>query len=182
MNEQAAGKLLKRAGLAGLADLSRSDLHSSVGLEDFEAHRVLAAIELGRKAAMAGKGATDTVSGPESAFRIFERHLDGAKQEHFCAAFLNTKGGVISVRTIHVGTLNMSLVGPREVFREAVRENAASILVSHNHPSGDPEPSPEDIRLTRRLAEVGDLLDIPLHDHIIIGTDKYVSLKDRGLL
>jgi DNA repair protein RadC len=89
---------------------------------------------------------------------------------------------VVSTVTVHIGTVNMSVVGPREVFREAVRENAAALVVAHNHPSGDPSPSPEDIAVTRKLVEVGEILDIPLLDHVIVGDEHYYSMREKGLL
>lgn len=180
-NERVAQELARRYPGARLADLSVLDLKDAAGLESFEAHRLLSAMELGRRVAGQGRQMVTTVSDQKSAYMLF-KHLESEKQEHFCAAFMNSKNGVISTRTIHIGTVNMSVVGPREVFREAVRENAAGVIVAHNHPSGDPEPSPEDIQVTQRLAEVGETLDIPLLDHIIVGQDRFVSFYERGLL
>ncbi|MNG08972.1 hypothetical protein D3C84_923670 [compost metagenome] len=96
--------------------------------------------------------------------------------------FLNTKNQVVARETLSIGTLNASLVHPREVFREAIKRSSASIICAHNHPSGDPAPSPEDITLTQRLREAGTLIGIEVLDHLIIGDGKFVSLKERGLL
>ncbi|MBS1715850.1 MAG: DNA repair protein RadC [Armatimonadetes bacterium] len=173
-----------------LKDLSHEELSSAGGLEPFESARILAAIELGRRSAAAGMGERrSAVTRHEEAYRLFA-HLSGQEKEHFCAAFFDSKGKPIGQKVIHIGTLNMSVVGAREVFREAVRHNASSVIVAHNHPSGDPEPSPEDVRVTKALKEAGALLDIPLHDHLVIGypteegdpAERYVSLSDRGLL
>lgn len=165
-----------------LLDLAPADLTEKFGLEPYEITRILAALELGRRLGSAGKGEAPVISRSREAFEQF-RFLQNEKQERFCASFLNAKGEVISTKTIHIGTLTASPVGPREVFREAIRENAASIIVAHNHPSGDPTPSPEDIAVTARLTEVGQLLDIPLLDHLIIGQNPaYVSFQERGLL
>lgn len=180
-NERVAQELARRYPGAKLADLSAVDLKDAAGLEAYEAHRLLAAFELGRRVAGQGKQMVREVNDQKSAYLLF-KDLENEKQEHFCAAFLNSKNGVISRRTIHIGTVNMSVVGAREVFREAVRENAASVIVAHNHPSGDPEPSPEDIQVTQRLKEVGETLDIPVLDHIIVGHDRYVSFYELGLL
>jgi DNA repair protein RadC len=95
---------------------------------------------------------------------------------------LNSANGVIRKALIHIGTLTMSIVGPREIFREAVRDGASSIIVAHNHPSGDPSPSPEDIEITRILIDAGKLLDIPVLDHVIIGHRRYSSLNEMGFM
>jgi len=180
--ERQAALLMKRFPGGRLVDLAPADLREAGGLEGYEALRVLATLELGRRMAGAGKQVVDQILCPEEAFQTFSWLADEPK-EHFCAAFLNSKGKLISVRTIHIGTLNMSLVGPREVFREAIRESAATIVLAHNHPSGDPEPSPEDISITRKLVNVGETLDIVVADHVIIGHDqKFVSLCERGLM
>src|SRR5262249_42746108 len=104
------------------------------------------------------------------------------KREHFYAILLDSANHVMRKALIHIGTLTMSIVGPREIFREAVREGASSIIVAHNHPSGDPTPSPEDIESTKQLVQVGKLLDIPVLDHVIIGHEGYRSLSEMGLM
>ncbi|MCB0826093.1 MAG: DNA repair protein RadC [Armatimonadetes bacterium] len=180
-NESEATKLLTRYPGARLADLGLLDLEDAAGLESFEATRVLASMELGRRIAGSGKQAVQEVNNDQDAYRLF-RYLEKESREHFCVASLNSKNGVIAVKTIHIGTLNMSIVGPREVFREAVRSNAASIILAHNHPSGDPTPSPEDIEITRKLIEVGATLDIRVHDHVIIGDGRFTSLYQERLL
>ncbi len=164
-------------------DLSPADLHRVAGLEAYEAGRVLAALELGRRIGLATQGERATVvANSKDAYEVF-RNLADEKQEHFCAAFFDSKGALITRKTIHIGTLNMSVVGAREVFREAVRHNAASVIVAHNHPSGDPTPSPEDVRVTRMLKEAGELLDVPVLDHLVIGHNgRYTSLQERGML
>ncbi|MBL8066066.1 MAG: DNA repair protein RadC [Chthonomonadaceae bacterium] len=168
--------------VARYKDLSPTEFAECSGLDLFESIRLLAAIELGRRAGASNQGPKAAVTDAQKAFELF-RHLENRKQEHFCAAFFDSKAQLIAQKTIHVGTLNMSVVGSREVFREAVRCNAASLIVGHNHPSGDPEPSPEDIEVTKRLIEAGSLLDTPLMDHIIVGHDgKFVSLCERGHL
>lgn len=177
--EDASVELARRYPGRRIVDLSQHELHSIAGLEGFEALRVLAAIEIGRRAGQSSMQLVEKIDGIEDAFKLFG-WLKLEKQEHFCAAFLNSKGGVISTKVIHIGTLNMSVVGAREVFREAVRENAASVLVAHNHPSGDPTPSPEDIALTHRLSEVGEMLDVKVLDHIIVGENKCISLMREG--
>ena len=179
--EADAQKLLKRLKPERLADLAPADLRDSSGLERFEVVQRQAAFEIGRRSSEAGRGERPDLSDAQSVVDLFE-WLKDEPQERFCAAFLDSKNRVISTRTIHIGTVNSSMVGPREVFREAIRENAASLIVVHNHPSGDTEPSPEDITVTKKLVEVGKLLDILLLDHIIIGSDGYTSLSELGHL
>lgn len=104
------------------------------------------------------------------------------QQEHFVALYLNTKNHVIKQKTLFIGSLNASIVHPREVFKEALRTSSAALICLHNHPSGDPAPSPEDISVTKRLNEAGKILGITLLDHIITGDDCFVSLKERGFL
>ena len=102
--------------------------------------------------------------------------------EQFRVAYLNTKNGIIAEEIISQGTINAAVVGPREVFRRAVRLNAAAVILAHNHPSGEPSPSSEDIALTKKLAEAGKVMDIAVLDHIIVGKGQYVSFKEKGLL
>jgi len=167
-------------GIAKLADISFAELCSQ-GLDDFEALRVLAAIELGRRAGAAGKGVHPEIDVPEDTYAELE-HLRHEKREHFVILLLDAKNRMFRRETIHIGTLSNSLVGPREVFRIAIREGASSIIVAHNHPSGDPAPSPEDLEVTKKLVEVGKMLDIPVVDHIIIGDPGSVSFVRKGLL
>ena len=103
-------------------------------------------------------------------------------QEHFVTLYLNTKNQVLHKKTVFIGSLNASIVHPREVYKEALRRSAASIICIHNHPSGDPSPSREDIEVTKRLNESGRILGIDLLDHLIIGENKFVSLKEKGYL
>lgn len=181
--ERDAKRLADKFKGARILDVSKSDLQTAGGLESFEVLQRLAAMELGRRAQEAGRGQSINVSDHASAYALFFPLIGGEKQEHFCAAYLDSKNNVITTETVHIGTANMSVVGPREVFRHAVRENATALIVAHNHPSGDPSPSPEDIAVTRRLSEVGRLLDVPLLDHVIIGDGgRYVSLQKEGLL
>lgn len=168
-------------GITKLAELTNDQLRDLAGLTVFEATRAQALIELGRRTGGAGKGQRDQIDSPEDIVAMFD-HLRSEKREHFVAVYLDSKSYVLRAVTIHIGTVNASLVGPREVFREAIREGAVSLIVAHNHPSGDPTPSPEDIAVTKRLKEVGDMLDIRLLDHVILGERRYVSLHQMGVL
>jgi DNA repair protein RadC len=164
-------------------DLAPADLAEAFGLEGFEALRLLAALELGRRSGAAAQGERrHEVRDGQDAYALF-RHLADESQEHFAAAYFDAKARHLGTKTVHVGTLTASIVGAREVFREAVRLGAASVIVAHNHPSGDPTPSPEDVEVTRHLAEAGRLLDIALLDHIVVGHNgAYRSLHQAGAL
>lgn len=176
-----ATSLLAARGINALADLSPADLAELGEHDESLVLRLLAAVELGRRTGLSNKGEKKAIGRAKEVAAHFA-YLQDEAQEHFCAMFLNSKNGVIGTRTIHVGTLNMSIVGAREVFREAVRMGASSLIVVHNHPSGDPDPSPEDIECTQALVQAGKVLDIPLLDHIIIGHNRHTSLKERKLI
>ena len=123
-----------------------------------------------------------TIKTPEDAHRILEGYFGDLSCEHFVAVLLNTKNLVIALTTVSIGSLNASIVSPRELFQRAILGNCASLILAHNHPSGDPTPSPEDIALTKRLVDAGKLLDIGILDHIIVGENCFVSLKERGVM
>ena len=119
---------------------------------------------------------------PSDTLPILEAELAELAYERFVALALNTKNHLTAVLPVSSGSLNASIVHPRELFQRAILANSAALIVGHNHPSGDPSPSPEDIALTRKLVEAGQLLDIPILDHVILGYGRYVSFKERGLI
>jgi len=123
---------------------------------------------------------------PADVARLLSDHLQGVDWEHFVSILLDTKNKVIGVNTVSVGILDCSLVHPREVYKPAILCNAASVIVAHNHPSGDPSPSVEDTRITKRLSEAGEIIGIDLLDHIVVGDGteplRWVSLKERGVI
>ena len=127
-------------------------------------------------------GTIERICNAQGVYNLYHDRFRGEKQEHFLAIFLDTKHRILREVLVSKGTLNGSMVHPREVFAPAIRERAASVLVLHNHPSGDPAPSHEDIEITNRLREAGDLIGIPLLDHVILGEDSFVSLKERNLI
>lgn len=120
------------------------------------------------------------ITSPGDAVSLFRDYMGDLDREHFVLMGLNTKNEPVMLETVHIGSLNASIVHPREVFKSAILSNAACIMVCHNHPSDDCEPSGEDVSVMERLAQAGDLIEIPLLDHLIIGTEGYVSLKERG--
>jgi len=178
-SEPDAQRLVSQFGKVGrFADLAASDL-KAFGLDGYENLRCLALVELGRRAANAGSGEKEKIETPADAVELLKRDYKGVKKEYFVAILLDAKNAVMRVAEIHVGTLTMSPVGPREVFREAVRDGASSIIVAHNHPSGDPTPSPEDRVVTEKLKQIGELLDIPVLDHLVIG-ERYAMSAMTG--
>ena len=122
------------------------------------------------------------IHGPKDAYELVRNTLEDADRETFMVIYLNTKNEPTAIHTVSVGTLNSSLVHPREVFKAALMVNTSSLILAHNHPSGDPEPSREDIDITRRLVEAGNILGIQILDHLVVGNGRYRSLKDAGML
>ena len=122
------------------------------------------------------------ISSPQDCEKLLRDYLDNTDREEFIILALDTKNQPIAIHTVSIGTLNSSLVHPREVYKMAILSNAASIILSHNHPSGDTKPSQEDISITKRLSECGNIFGIQVLDHIIIGDNEYTSFKDKGLL
>ncbi len=125
---------------------------------------------------------TRTISSPKDAYEMIKEQLEGLDREQFIIACLNTKNEPTNISVVSVGSLNKAIVHPREVFKTAILSNASSIMAFHNHPSGDTTPSQQDIQLTHRLVEAGELLGIKLVDHLIIGDGSFTSLKEKGYL
>ncbi len=176
------GELLYGAGLStGLWSLTGEDLVSIDGVGPAGAARVLACREMGRRAGSVRHDGRPVVSTPEDVVQLCGPRLAGLDREHFWVLALNTKNRLIRMLEVSVGSLNATIVHPRELFKDAVRVSAASVVVVHNHPSGDPSPSGADIQLTRRLIKAGDVLGIDVLDHVIIGDGgEYTSLRDLG--
>lgn len=122
------------------------------------------------------------IAGPRDVYEIVRRHLGDPPQEHFVALLLDTQHAVRGVHTVTVGILDASIVHPRETFRAAILANSAAVVIAHNHPSGDPTPSPEDREVTRQLVEAGRIIGIPVLDHVVIGDGRYLSFVEAGLL
>ena len=169
-------------GLRQFAERNWDELTHISGIGPAKALELKASLELGRRVARSRLPEAVILSGPQDAADLLMEEMRHLREEHFVVLFLNTKNHVIGRDTISVGSLNTSIVHPREVFKAAIRRNSASILCAHNHPSGDPAPSSEDILLTRRLRDAGELVGIELLDHIVIGDRRFVSLKESGCL
>ncbi|MDT3429073.1 DNA repair protein RadC [Paenibacillus forsythiae] len=169
-------------GLRRLADLSIEEMMEIKGIGPAKAVQLKAGIELGRRMSNSRLNQPVTIRSPHDAADILTEQLRYLQKEHFVCLFLNTKNHVVAQETLSMGSLNASIVHPREVFRAAIKCSSASIICAHNHPSGDPTPSPEDIALTRRLLEAGEIVGIDVLDHLIIGDDGFVSMKEQGLM
>jgi len=173
--------LAKFGGLMGLARASFSELCGEKGIGVAKAAQLKAAMELGRRLLIASPGERPQVKSPADAANLLMMEMSFLEQEHMRLILLDSKNYVLDTPTMYIGSLNTSVIRVGELFREAIKQNCAAIIVVHNHPSGDPTPSPEDVAVTELLTQAGQLLDIDVLDHLIIGQQRYVSLKERGL-
>lgn len=175
-------RLLKEfGGLAGLAKASFTELAGMKGIGTAKTAQLKAALELGRRLLLTTPDARPQITSPTDAANLLMLEMSSLEQEHLRTILLDTKNRVLSSPTVYVGNVNSSIIRVSEIFREAVRENATALIVAHNHPSGDPTPSPEDVHVTRSMVEAGSLLGIEVLDHLVIGHQRFVSLKERGL-
>jgi DNA repair protein RadC len=176
-------KLLSRFGnLRGIANASVEELTQTKGIGPAKAAQIKAALELSKRLeADVGEEPQPVVKSPEVVAVLVRGQLKGKKKEHFLVLCLDTRNRLISCRPVSMGSLDTSIVHPREVFREAVSASAASVIFVHNHPSGDPEPSKEDVELTKRLIKAGEIIGIDVLDHIIVCDKSYLSLKAKNL-
>lgn len=180
---QLSNRLIKAfEGFRLLKEASVEELTEIKGIGEAKAIQILASVELGRRIHKLNDQDRYVIRSPEDGANYCMEEMRFLSQEHFVCLYLNTKNQVLHKRTVFIGSLNASIVHPREVFKEAFRRSAASIICLHNHPSGDPSPSREDIEVTKRLVECGKIMGIEVLDHIIIGEHKYVSLKEKGYL
>jgi len=178
-----AQRLLSQFGnLKGIASASVEELSQVKGIGIAKASQIKAAFELSSR--LEGYSEAEDkpiVKTPEDVVSLVRGRLKGKKREHFLAILLDTRNQLIRVSEISIGSLDTSIVHPREVFKEAISASATSVIFVHNHPSGDPGASEDDIKLTKRLAEVGEIVGIDVLDHIIVGDKNYLSLKREGL-
>lgn len=178
-----ARRLLAAFGtLRGIAEASVEQLAGVHGIGAAKAVQLKAAAELARRVAMATNGHRPLVDSVEAAAALVRPALLDKQKEHVVALLLDSRHHLIRLSAVAVGSLSASLVHPREVFKEAIAASAAAVIVAHNHPSGDPHPSAQDIRLTRRLAQAGAVLGIEVLDHLILGAEGVVSLRAAGVL
>jgi DNA repair protein RadC len=169
-------------GLKFLAECTLDELRELKGIGMAKACEIKAAVELAKRLSTSNEGPKHYIRHPRDCSNLLMESMRYLKKEYFKIVLLTTKHQVISVEEISVGSLNSSIVHPREVFSTAIKKNCAAIILAHNHPSGDPSPSNEDIKITQRLIEGGKILGIEVLDHIIIGDGKFISLKEQNLI
>lgn len=165
-------------------ELARASLHNLArikGIGESTAARIVAALDLGRRALQARPPERPRITTPADAANLLMGEMQSLEQEHIRVILLNTRNYVIGIPTIYVGSLNTSVVRIAEIFRRAVDANAAALILVHNHPTGDASPSPEDVAVTRQVVEAGKMMSIDVLDHLVIGRNQFVSLKERGL-
>ena len=179
--ETATWLVAKYKTFAALSRAPLVELQSIPGLGKALAARLKAALELGRRLLIESPDPMPQITSPADAANLVLHEMSVLEKEEVRVALLNTRNRVLDISTVYVGSLNTNFVRVCELFRSAIRQNAAAIIVIHNHPSGDPTPSPEDVRLTEMVVQAGKLLDIDVMDHLIIGQGLFVSLKERGL-
>lgn len=177
-----AQKLLSVFGnIKNMSAASPEQLMKIKGIGPAKAAQLVAAFEIGKRMEVSGEAVNPQVTKPEIIITQIKPLLKGKKKEYFILVSLDTRNRIITRKTISIGSLNSSIVHPREVFKEALAASAASVIFVHNHPSGDPTPSDDDIAITKRLAEAGKLLGIDVLDHIVICDNDHVSMKARNL-
>lgn len=179
--ELAQRLLSQPGGLRYLAEASLEELKEQKGIGLAKATQIKAAIELGRRLSVYSAN-RPVIQHPGDVASLLMDEMRYLDREHFRTVSLNTKNRVLAIDNVAVGSLNASLIHPREVFKGPVKRSAAAIILVHNHPSGDPSPSLEDIQVTRRLVEAGKLLGIEVLDHLILGDGSFISMKEKGLL
>jgi len=168
-------------GLSGLHSASYDEVRAQHGIGPAKAAQIKAAIELGRRLTLESPEERPTINSPADAAALVQYEMSALEQEHLRVMLLDIRNRVLDIVEVYRGSLNSSQVRVGEVFRAAVRRNAGALIVVHNHPSGDPTPSPDDIAITRAIVEAGRLLDIEVLDHLVIGRGKWVSLKEKKL-
>jgi len=175
-------RLLKKfGGLSGLHRAQFAELKNQHGIGEAKASQIKAAIELGRRLTLESPEERPTINSPADAAALVTYEMSAFEQEHLRVILLDRRNRVLETVEIYKGSVNSSQVRVGEIFKEAIRKNASALIVIHNHPSGDPTPSPDDVAVTRAIVQAGKMLDVDVLDHMVIGQGKWVSLKERGL-
>jgi DNA repair protein RadC len=168
-------------GLNGLHRAPFKELMDQHGLGEAKAAQIKAAIELGRRLTLESPQERPAINSPSDAAALLQFDMSALEQEHLRVMLLDRRNRVLEIVEVYKGSVNSSQVRIGELFKDAIRANASAVIVAHNHPSGDPTPSPDDVAVTRAMVQAGKLLDIDVLDHLVIGLGKWVSLKERGL-
>lgn len=180
--ELASALLAHFGSLKALSSATTAEIAQIKGIGPAKACQIAAAFELGRRAVGHMDARKPKITSPEILADLLMSSLTDQKQEVFMTALLNSKNELMKVVTVTTGTLTASLIHPRETFRTAITDGCNAVILVHNHPSGDPTPSDEDVKVTRNLVEAGNLLGIKVLDHIVIGDKSFTSMKDRGII
>jgi DNA repair protein RadC len=173
--------LVERGGWSGLLRADYRELCKRHGMGEAKAATLKAALEIGRRLVLTQHEQRFQIKSPSDAAQLLMLEMSHLDQEHLRTVLLDTKNRVQAVSTVYIGSLNASMVRVGEVFKDAIRQNSAALIVAHNHPSGDPTPSPEDVLVTRQIVDAGKLLDVEVLDHLVIGQGRFVSMRERGL-
>lgn len=173
---------MEKDGIRNLGDVTPHELSSIQGIGSAKACQIIAAVELGKRLSTSPRTDKINIGSPEDIASLFMENLRYLKKECFKILMLNTKNEIISIEDISVGNINSSIVDPRDVFRPAIKKGAAAVILIHNHPSGNPEPSEADISVTDKLRESGEILDIKVMDHLIIGDGVFTSFKRKKII
>ena len=173
--------LLKFGGVTGLHRAGFNEVCDQHGVGPAKAAQIKAALELGHRLSLESPEERPTVHSPEDAVALVRYDMSALEQEQLRVMLLDTRNRVLEIAEVYQGSLNSSQVRIGELFKSAIRRNAAAVIIIHNHPSGDPTPSPDDVAITRAIVQAGKLLDIDVLDHLVIGAGRHVSLKERGL-
>lgn len=174
--------LYKEGGLGVLLDITVEELSRFRGMGMAKACKLIAAAELARRISSTASHQRKTIRSPEDAVSVVMQGMRHLKKEHFKVMLLNVKNHLMSVEDISIGSLSASVVHPREIFKHPIKKSASAVILVHNHPSGDPTPSQEDINITRRIHEAGKILGIDVLDHIIVGDGEFTSLREMGII
>jgi DNA repair protein RadC len=177
-----SNKLLSDYNIKSLSALKIAGLKKQLGIGDTKACQIMACFELGKRLSAFKEGKKITIKSAKDLAQLFIPEMGNLEKEHFKRVYLDSGKRIIRHETIFIGSLNESVVHPREIFKIAINENAAAVIILHNHPSGNPNPSSFDMEITKELVKAGDFMGIPVLDHIIIGGRKYISLKEKGLI
>jgi DNA repair protein RadC len=175
-------RIISQYNLQGLCSASLAELKRFKGINNAKACQILAVVELSKRISLSAKADNTKIKNSGGVYDLLYQEMRFEKKESFVGLYLDSRNNLLKKEIISIGTLNTSVVHPRELFRTAILESANSIIIVHNHPSGDPTPSKEDLELTKLLIAAGKLIGIPLLDHIIIGEKKYFSMADRNIL
>jgi len=179
---QVGQRLLQQfGGLGGLHRAPIEELIDQHGIGEAKAAQIKAAIELGRRLTLESPEERPTINSPADAAALVQYEMSALEQEHLRVLLMDTRNHVLDISEIYRGSVNTSQVRVGEVFKAAIRRNATAIIIIHNHPSGDPTPSPDDVAVTRAFVQAGKLVDVDVLDHLIIGRGRFTSMKERGL-